>query len=177
MINTISNLISITILFWMAFWLYRDYCIDALRHELFVLRDDLFDRAMDSELSFQSDAYITLRGQINGLIRFAHTIGVLQMIVFNDLVPRPEVSFAEVFESSLKKLDGYTADRLKEIKGKVDHLILKHLLLSSPLLLVTVVSPIVSAIALKLCVQQVTDCFRKPIDKLNSAALAECGAN
>lgn len=52
--------------------LWRRYRIDALRYRLFVLRDELFDYALENDVSFQAPAYVMLRRSINCMLRFAH---------------------------------------------------------------------------------------------------------
>lgn len=42
------------------------------RHHLFVMRDELFDKALKGETSFELDEYKQARKQINSLIRFTH---------------------------------------------------------------------------------------------------------
>lgn len=42
------------------------------RHHLFVMRDELFDKARRGETSFDSDEYQEARRQLNSLIRFTH---------------------------------------------------------------------------------------------------------
>ena len=61
--------------------LLRRYRIDLLRHRLFVLRDELFDYALENDVSFQSPAYVGLRRSINSMLRFAHRIDFTRFLL------------------------------------------------------------------------------------------------
>ena len=63
------------------FWCWRRYRIDALRDRLFLLRDELFDYALSSELSFGDPAYVMLRRSINSMLRFAHKISFTRTLL------------------------------------------------------------------------------------------------
>lgn len=61
--------------------LLRRYRIDLLRHRLFVLRDELFDYALENDISFQAPAYVRLRRRINSMLRFAHRINLTRFLL------------------------------------------------------------------------------------------------
>ena len=62
-------------------WCRRKYRIDALRHRLFVYRDQLFNLALDEALDFNDPAYVILRRKINNMIRFAHKVNLVRAVV------------------------------------------------------------------------------------------------
>src|SRR5579875_2992912 len=68
------------------FNLYRDYKKDQVRDDLFGLRDQLFDYAVDEKI-LDHPGYIKLREIINAMIRYAHRISLLQLILWT-LAPR-----------------------------------------------------------------------------------------
>lgn len=51
---------------------WQAHVVDRSRAHLFALRDELFDLALNGEISFEDPRYRQLRQQINVLIRFAH---------------------------------------------------------------------------------------------------------
>lgn len=59
-------------------YLYKDYRIDRLRDEIFALRDDLFDYAVEQKILDQS-AYRELRQAFNGMLRFCHKISFFRL--------------------------------------------------------------------------------------------------
>ena len=65
----------------LIFWCRRKYRIDALRHRLFVYRDQLFNLALDGALDFNDPAYVILRRKINNMIRFAHKVNLVRAVV------------------------------------------------------------------------------------------------
>lgn len=54
------------------FFFFRTYFIDSYRHELFRLRNELFDYAFKNEISFDHLAFRDRWDEINGMIRHAH---------------------------------------------------------------------------------------------------------
>ena len=59
------------------FWLYRDYRVDAYRQRVFALRNELWDYAAAGHISFDDPAYLVVRNRMNGLIRFAHLLSLI----------------------------------------------------------------------------------------------------
>ena len=72
--------IQVTLLVLILVLLHR-YRIDLLRHRLFVLRDELFDYALENDVSFQAPAYVRLRRSINSMLRFAHRIDFTRFLL------------------------------------------------------------------------------------------------
>lgn len=71
--------------------LFRNYRADRLREELFSLRDQFFDFAIENQL-LAHPGYRHLRNVMNGMIRFAHKLSfsrlILSIILERLLVPR-----------------------------------------------------------------------------------------
>lgn len=49
-----------------------DWRLDSFRQSMFTVRDELFDYAAAGNISFDHPAYILLRRQMNGFIRYGH---------------------------------------------------------------------------------------------------------
>lgn len=64
--------------------LLPSYHIDALRNDLFAIRNDLFDYVAkgSTDINFDSYVYGHIRGRVNALIRSAHKMGFVQFLVF-----------------------------------------------------------------------------------------------
>lgn len=69
------------ILWWIFFFLYRNYRVDLLRHRLFVIRNNLFLAASRGEIDFNHPAYVMTRKTLNGTIRFAHQLSLTQLLL------------------------------------------------------------------------------------------------
>ena len=67
--------------FWIIFFEYPNSAIETTRNRLFSLRDELFELAQKGEIPFDSDAYKFARGMVNGMIRYAHDISGLQLLM------------------------------------------------------------------------------------------------
>ena len=79
-VTALASVVSLAGIWLILFWLYRDYCVDRFRQELFALRDDLFDEAESGLVAFEHPAYGMLRSTMNGFIRFGHRLGLIQLI-------------------------------------------------------------------------------------------------
>lgn len=77
LVIVVANLIAIAGLLWLFDGPYRAYRLDLLRFVIFQARDNLFTAAADKKLiSFDHPAYGMTRQMLNGMIRFAHGLGV-----------------------------------------------------------------------------------------------------
>lgn len=119
-------------LLWMIFRFWRDHRVDALRHRLFVLRDELFDYALDGNLSFEAPAYKMLHLRMNNLLRFAHKIGFMRLLIL--FLFRRKVIDAGIFEdrerewqSALGQLSAAQRKKIEDIHGRVLREIPKHM--------------------------------------------------
>ena len=174
----IVSLASIGALLSFLFWLYRDYCVDSFRQKLFALRDDLFDEAANGNIDFNSAAYGMLRSTINGQIRFAHRISLPHFIFISRALDKhlSEIetdSFTERFDRNLALLDEGQQKLLREYFLAMHLIIIRHLLLGSPLLLVTLVVPVTFMVAANRAIKQAFETFRPQLERLDSLALVE----
>jgi len=177
-ILALSAFISLGGIVVFIFWLHRDCNIDAFRQKMFALRDSLFDEAANGHLDFESPAYGMLRSTMNGLIRFGHRLSLLHVIVVSFSYHRHMkdanlTSFSSRFENNINSLNEGQRDILKRYRLKMNIILVRHLILSSPLLLVTVIIPLIISLSANMFINRVVRAFRQPIDKLDSLALAE----
>jgi hypothetical protein len=118
---------------------WRRSCQERYRQKLFEVRDELFDFAREGGISFSDPAYIALRANINGLIRFSHVMGVTRLAAFVIFkryvgeVPKLHPTLA----TALSQVKGKAAkERLAEIEDKVRNHTVWHLLFASPQVLI-----------------------------------------
>jgi len=77
----ISGFVFAIGLWWLYFIEYRTYRIDHTRQRLFKIRDDLFKKAEEGIVPFDSKAYGIARTTLNGMIRFAHDLSFLRILI------------------------------------------------------------------------------------------------
>lgn len=169
-----STLVSILLGFILLFWLYIDYRVDLARQKLFALRDSLFDAALREGIPFDAPAYGMLRSTINGSIRFSHRLSLVQLVVFVALSKRhikhARKPFSERLEEKLRGLSRPQAQTIQDHHRQLNFLMVEHVLLSSPILLVTVLVPLVVFLAAKRLVDQALTTFAEPLEQMDDAA-------
>lgn len=128
------------LLLWALFYIsVRAFLLDNLRQELFAIRDDLFDFAVDGGIRFDNPCYASVRNDINSLIRFAEKLSFTRFL-FAEFAP----SFDEVTASSVElhrsidALDLGPRRKLLEAREASLHLVLAYIVRRSLTLLVVV---------------------------------------
>jgi hypothetical protein len=128
------------ILLWTLFYFgVRPYRIDAIRHRLFVLRDKLFQFALNGGIAFDSPAYVLLRRRINTLLRYGHSITLSRMLIIGWMgVPFKEYSAQQEqrWEESIDKLNATSRATMEMFSDTVILAVFRHLLLGNPLTVV-----------------------------------------
>ena len=71
-LNLIQGAIAIGLLMWFFLRPWQEQVIDVARHELFVLRDRIFDMATDGKLDRESAVYLKARDTLNRRTRYLH---------------------------------------------------------------------------------------------------------
>lgn len=173
----LTSLISLLLIGILVFWLYRDYRIDKFRQNMFKLRDDFFDDSSKQGISFDSSAYGMMRSTMNGFIRFAHRMNFLEALLFVFMFRKKESQhigdlFYERLEENKKSLNESQKKLIDTYHMKMHIYMIEHLILSSPLLLLTVIIPIAFIFVIKVHVSSFIKVFRLPLDKLDSAAFS-----
>ena len=140
----LASLVSLAFLWVYIFWLYRDFRVDQFRQQLFALRDEMFDDASEQKLSFDDEAYGILRVTANGFIRFAHVISlshVLAAAIFlrKQLETRPRL--IKPLGESIEQLPNERKELYRRYQNNMHRLLLRHLVLNSPVLLLTIIVP------------------------------------
>jgi hypothetical protein len=170
------SLISIGLLLIFLFWVYRDYCVDAFRQRMFSLRDSLFDKALAGEIDFRDPAYGMLRSTMNGLIRFGHRLSLVQVVAMSFTLSRnpiAEVPYGQRLEQNLCRLDSEQRELIETYYRRMNFTLVRHLLMSSPILVLTVIVPLIVTLKANLAVKQTTNKLRQQLDDLDSIAWAE----
>jgi len=129
-----------------GFWIFvfckmiPDWRLDSFRQNIFAVRDELFDYAADGNISFDHPAYILLRKQMNGFIRYGHQLTVfrgLLTIAIHKILGTPErASWHDAWEKALNTIeDNSVRQKLERFHRKSMVLAIGRLVSGSPLLL------------------------------------------
>ena len=172
--NMLISCISLLGIWFLVFWLFRDYNVDSFRQKMFSLRDELFDFATEGNISFNHPAYGILRNSMNGMIRFGHKISLFNLMII--MFFRPDSyeigdSFSKRWEENTKELKTDVRKKLIQYRQRMNLMVMRHMILRSPLLMLTIVIPIFGLVSLKLCMDNILIWFKRPLDSLDSAAL------
>lgn len=118
---------------------WRTYRIDAVRQQLFALRDEAFDYACDGGIAFEHQAYKLLRTKLNGMIRFAHRVSFgrlfLSLVFFHSTRPDFVVRVNKEWEAALGTLSLESRKKLLEFDQKMVIILVQHMVTRSPILL------------------------------------------
>jgi hypothetical protein len=77
----VSLAVSLSIAWVLYFVLWRAFVVDRYRQQMFHLRDELFDLGMARELPFDGEVYVRTRMTINGLIRRAERVSLMNLLL------------------------------------------------------------------------------------------------
>lgn len=139
--NLIASFLVLVFLCYLAFGVYQRYRVDRFRHDLFVLRDELFDRAADGYIGFDNSAYILMRTLMNGYIRYAHQLSLFQplFVLAMERVrgPSPDLrSFNSLYSDSTVGLTPEQKSIMDDYNSRVNALVIKHVTRAMPEMLV-----------------------------------------
>ena len=133
------------ILWWYILEARRQMHIDIFRQELFKLRDDLFDKAADGLIDFDSDAYGMVRTTINGFIRFAEDLTISRFIISaianrNHNHQKEHIErYSKNLNAAMAKLNSYQRELVEQTYRKM-HFSLAFYLVRSSLTISTIVN-------------------------------------
>jgi len=126
--------------------------LDELRQQLFAVRDEMFDYAAAGNISFDDPAYVLLRTQMNGFIRFGHQITLFRLLMSacarrvsgTQLLP----TWTNQWLQSIDKISDSTVRRdMIRFHERAASIVAKHLIKGSVVLLVLVAMALVAGIA------------------------------
>ena len=136
MFTVLSSVVYLLGIWYLIFWKYRTYSVDAFRQDMFTLRDEVFDAARDGLIDFNHPAYGILRSTINGFIRFGHRFTIGQFLFMMLLVKRDDLEkvadFDQEWEQAIAGLDENTRARLEQFRTRMDMIAIKQLVLGTP---------------------------------------------
>lgn len=123
-----------------AFTIYPQSAIAMARHNLFNLRDELFDLGAQGKLNFKSPGYKATRQLINGLIKYAHDVSLMQIFTTKLIMKarKQRITSVKDWEKAIDALSKEEREYVDDIYRKamvhmVRLLITKSVLLTSAL--------------------------------------------
>ena len=148
----VQTLLSLVVLVFVLFSWWPEQRIDIFRQQMFALRDELFDFALEGEIEFDNPAYTQLRELMNGFIRYAHNLTPYRTFVsylrWSCTSTQPVRVWAVAWEQALNKIaDKDKRDKLEEFHSKASMLVFSQLVLS-PGLLITLMPLLVIVVIL-----------------------------
>lgn len=160
---------------YMLFWRYRSFRVDAFRQEIFALRDELFDDAVEGIIPFNHPAYGVLRRTMNGFIRFGHRLTLWHIVIIalmvNDNDMSKDEGFSEVLNRASANSKAETKQRIDSYKERMHKAAFQHLLLISPELLMIIVSYIIMRLCWSIAVAYISK--KKPVTPTRIHVLEE----
>ena len=153
LIGSILLVLSLIALWAFFFFVRRSYWINFTRHELFRIRNQLFDEAATGVLNFNDEAYGLVRTTINGMIQFTHEINLMQMVtsytVFRFGYKKEAVAQFEAQRMiSFKELSKEGRQAALSALAEAHAIILLHIINTSFLLFLTL-KPIIAILRIK----------------------------
>ncbi|NOX27850.1 MAG: hypothetical protein GXP21_06655 [Gammaproteobacteria bacterium] len=173
---SILSLLSILGIVVVLFWLYPDYLLDKLRQDLFSLRDDLFDQAVENNIPFDHDAYGMLRSTMNGVIRYSHRISFLHMVAFL-LVDKTyeqidEETFDQRLERKISNLDADQREIIRNVFFSMNVTLVKHFIMTPPFIMLAPILGWVYGMN-KIIGRLVNGRLKEPLGRFDLGAYAE----
>lgn len=156
----IESIFSIALITVLVLWLYNDYCVDHFRQEMYKLRDGFFDEAATGRLNFDMKAYGMLRSTMNGMIRFAHRLSLLHVLVGvvilkSHLKGSAGAEFSEQLKQELGTLSDAQRQLVLDYHKKMNLLVVKYLFAKSPILTPLLIILLIYFAAIELVVRGV----------------------
>lgn len=181
MFTVFSSVVYLLGIWYLIFWKYRTYSVDAFRQDMFTLRDELFDAAREGLIDFNHPAYGVLRSTINGFIRFGHRFTIGQFLFMMLLIKRSDLEkvsdFMEDWGQATEGLDKEKKARLEEFRARMDKIAVKQLILGTPeffILYPFIILAIIAWLAWKVATSQTASVWAfilcKLFPEMNSAA-------
>jgi hypothetical protein len=152
-IELISVLGLYSVLFFKILPTYR---LDSFRQRMFAVRDEVFDFAAKGNIAFDDPAYVLLRRQMNGLIRYGHHLTVFRMLM-TFILQKMEVgnaspNWTEQWNAALLKIgDHDVQEKMRVFYSRSIYIAVRHLVSGSPLLCFAILAVVLAMVPGLLC--------------------------
>ncbi len=129
-------------LLWLILRGLRSCTIDSTRQDLYALRDEVFDYAMDqrNSVTFDSEAYKIMRSMVHGAIRYTHRMTLLHFllhgVVARGVHSKSQGEFNGKWRAALEQLHPIDQQRMQEFRSQKNFIVIKHAARISPIVMV-----------------------------------------
>lgn len=132
----LKSVLGLACLWFFLAYLWRNYRIDALRDELFCLRDKLFMYAAEGNIDFGHPAYSILRERMNALIRYAHEFTLTKLLIALVMIRRHKEYWQQhpwivKWEQAVKQLPEHAQTAMNSFNSSLMFAMLKHMVYRS----------------------------------------------
>jgi len=108
----LKSVLSLFVLWFFVYYLWRDYRLDSFREDVFSVRDQMFLYAASGKISFEHPAYTILRERMNIILRYGHVFTLTRLILIrethagfkNDAILQWEAAVRELPEDIQRKM-------------------------------------------------------------------------
>ncbi len=141
--HALGGLLVVSSLLWLLYGPLQSLIVSWARNEIFVVRDELFDLAMEGRLYFDSEVYRALRRSINQSIRFHHKMTWLRLLVFRLVSGRVE-NPQQNLERALNRLEDRELQvAIRQKMKRMSNILFYSMILRAPALLL--MTPFIAA--------------------------------
>ncbi len=177
----IQTLLSLLVLVFVMFLFWPEQRVVLFRQQMFALRDELFDFALEGKIEFDDPAYTQLRELMNGFIRYAHNLTpyrtLMSFLRWKCTSREPLKGWAISWAQALNKLTSRdTKAKLEEFHARASMLVVSQLVLS-PGFLITVAPILVAIAVLRIQWSNLRGIYHDVADKIPMSLLEEEAAN
>lgn len=134
----LKSVLGLAGLWFFLTYFWRGYRIDALRDELFFMRDKLFMYAAEGNLDFENPAYSILRERMNALIRYAHEFTLTKLLIALVMIKRDkeywqreQYPWIVKWQESVKQLPEQAQTVMNNFNESLTFAMLKHMVYRS----------------------------------------------
>lgn len=143
--NILQFAISATLLLVVLFKLWPSFRLDLFRQKMFVVRDELFDYALAENIDFSHPAYGLLRRSMNAYIRYGHQLTFfrlcLTLLEWKFSTEKPGTQWFDNWNTAVNSIsDRRVQTELRRFHSRALALVLKRILLGSPVLMLAVLA-------------------------------------
>lgn len=139
----IINLLLTYCLLWFVYGPYQDIMINTGRQRLFVIRDEIFDMALNGELDFSDPRYRQIRTSIEMMIRQMHSLTIGQFVVLQ-FCPKTSLSGSSPMESAIESFeDDQLKEKLRGYQREVARYVIGTAVLRSPVFILLLIPTLI----------------------------------
>lgn len=165
-----SGLLCIALVVKAVFFDYSASAIAIARHDLFRLRDRLFEIAAAGQLKFDDRPYLAVRALINGYIQYAHRLTFSQMVMTKVVMAwKGQKSDGINWSKELSKLPAPVRDQVNEVLHEAIVTMLRLMVTRSPVLSAGFICFVVARLS--------SQAWQKVVDRVRSTKVAEMTAS